>query len=79
MSEKSVRKHFTLPAELNESLTHRRLAWHLESPSRVTELEGIASQNDFVVALLQLGLESIEKPVESDRLWELLLDGRERP
>ena len=74
MQTKSVRKHFTLPAELHGALTQRRLSWHLESPSRLGELDGIASLNAFVVGLLQLGLESIDNPVESDRLWQLLLD-----
>lgn len=75
MQDKTVRKHLTFPVELHEELTRRRLSWHLESPSRINELEGIASLNSFVVGLLRLGLESIEKPIESDRLWELLLNG----
>lgn len=76
MQDKMVRKHITFPADLHEDLTRRRLSWHLESPSRINELEGIASLNSFVVGLLRLGLESIDKPIESDRLWKLLLDGR---
>lgn len=76
MREKVVRKHLSLPEGLDDALARRRLAWHLESPSRITELGGIASQNSFLVGLLELGLESIEKPVQSDRLWELLREGR---
>lgn len=75
MGREVLRKSFVWPAEFNARLSERRLSWHLESPSRLKDLGGIATQNAFVLALLQVALEAIEEPHSSDRLWEVLAKG----
>lgn len=76
MSGETVRKNFNWPTGDMEQLASRRLSWHLESPSRVKEIGGIASQNVFALCLMKLAMEAIEEPRASDRLWELLFEQR---
>lgn len=72
MTSKPVRKSLQLDNALADKLTDVRIQWHTSHPSRIKELNGMASENAFLKGLLTLSLELVDEPEISDKLWQII-------
>ncbi|ANI91366.1 hypothetical protein [Dietzia timorensis] len=72
MSGKIIRKNLLFSEKFYTQLLDFRIAWHIEDPSRMKALNGLASESSFVEALLDLAIELSRQPENSARLWDLI-------